>query len=86
MDPNDHTASNVYGFSAYTHTYPGGMSTQPVTEVGSGDVPSGVLPSLGFGPKNPLFWVLLLFLIITGYLTFGFDIGLKKLGSLKVGT
>jgi hypothetical protein len=83
---DDQTAFGAYGFNSHTSAYPGGGATLPMTDVGAGNIPSGVLPKLGFGPSNPLFWVLILFLIITGYLTFGFDLGFKKIGSLKVGT
>ena len=83
MDP--HTATNAYGYAAYSPAYPGGASVLPMTDIGD-NVPSGVLPKLGIGFQNPLFWVLILFLIITGYLSIGFDLGLKKIGNLKIGT
>jgi hypothetical protein len=83
---DDMTASGAYGFQSFSHAFPGGMATQPMTDVGAGNIPDGVMPKLGFGHQNPLFWVLVIFLIITGYLTFGFDIGIKKLGQLKFGT
>lgn len=85
MDNSEHTAVGAYGFQAYSPSAPGGIAVAGVTSIAE-DIPSGVLPKLSYGPSNPLFWVLLIILIITGYLTFGFDIGLKKLGSLKVGT
>jgi hypothetical protein len=81
----DGTAFGEYGFNSHTSAYPGGGATLPMTDVGN-NVPSGVLPKLGFGPQNPLFWVLILILILTGYLTVGFDLGLKKIGKLNVGT
>jgi hypothetical protein len=82
---DEHLASTAYGFSAWTPAYPGGAAVLPATDIGE-HIPSGVLPKMGFGFQNPLFWVLILFLIITGYLTIGFDVGLKKIGSFKVGT
>lgn len=81
-----HTAVSAYGFQAYTPAYPGGASVLPSTESGDGNIPSGVLPRMSFGHQNPLFWVLIILLVVTGYLTFGFDIGLKKVGALKLGT
>lgn len=82
----EQTAVGAYGFQAYSQAYPGGAAVMPSTDVGTGNVPSGVLPKFGFGHQNPLFWLLILFLVITGYLTFGFDIGIKKIGDLKLGT
>jgi hypothetical protein len=83
MDP--HLATSAYGYAAYTPAYPGGASVLPVTDIGI-NTPAGILPKLGMGPSNPLFWVLVIFLIISGYLSIGFDIGFKKLGKLNVGT
>ena len=82
---DEHLATNAYGFTAYSPANAGGSAVLPMTDIAN-SIPAGVLPKLGFGPSNPLFWVLILFLIITGYLTFGFDIGLKKIGQVKLGT
>lgn len=84
----DSTASDAYGFISYTPAYPGGLAVANATDVGNGaGVPHEVTKSLGLGTSNPLFWVLILVLVITGYLTVGFDFGLKKVfkGGLKIG-
>jgi hypothetical protein len=86
MDPS--TASGAYGFSGYSPAPPGGIAIMPETNIGvSGDVPSGVLPQLPFSWHNPLFWLLLLALVWSGYVYGAFDVGFKKLGrgSFKVG-
>lgn len=83
MDPS--TASGAYGFNAWTPAHPGGVAVMPETQVGvSGDIPGPALPSLPLSWHNPLFWVLFLALILSGYLYGGFDIGLKKVGNLSL--
>jgi hypothetical protein len=82
---DDHTAMGAYGFSSWSPAYPGGSAVLPMTDIAD-HIPSGVLPKMGFGPSNPLFWVLIIFLIITGYLSLGFDLSFKKIGALKIGT
>ena len=85
---SSYTAGGAYGFNGYTQTIPGGMAVMPETSVGvSGDVPAGVLPKLPLGTSSPLFWLLVLALVWSGYVYGAFDIGFKKLGrgSLKVG-
>lgn len=77
------TASEAYGFISYTPAYPGGLAVANATDLGPGGMPSEISLPLGFGPNNPLFWILILFLIFTGYITAGFDVGFKKL--FKVG-
>lgn len=84
----DQTATDAYGFKSYSPAYPGGLVVAPQTDQGGGDgIPSVALPSLPFGWQNPMFWLLALLLVITGYVSGGFDIGVKKLGKigLKVG-
>jgi hypothetical protein len=81
------TATDAYGFTSYTPAYPGGLAVASATDIGMQGVPGEVLAPLGLGHKNPLFWILVLALIVTGYLTLGFDVGLKKVikGGFKVG-
>ena len=82
---DEHTASGAYGFNAWTQAIPGGMAVMPETAVGvTGDVPGPALPKLPMTWHNPLFWVLILALVFTGYLYGGFDIGVKKIGNLKL--
>lgn len=87
MDPS-YTAGGAYGFSGWTPAQPGGMAVMPETQVGvTGDVPGPALPKLPFNWHNPLFWVLVLALVWSGYVYGGFNVGLKKLGggSFKLG-
>ena len=87
MDPS-YTAGGAYGFNAFSPSIPGGMAIMPETSIGmSGDVPGSVLPKLPLGHQNPLFWLLVLALVWSGYVYGAFDIGFKKLGSssFKVG-
>jgi hypothetical protein len=83
----DDTASSVYGFQSYSPAYPGGLAVAQATDVMQQGLPSEVLPSFGLGHRNPLFWILILALIVTGYLTLGFNVGLKKIfkAGAKVG-
>lgn len=86
FDPN--TASGAYGFGSWTPSVPGGMAIMPETQVGeSGNVPGAVMGKLPLHTGNPLFWLLLLVLIWTGYIYGGFNFGVKKIfkGSVGVG-
>ena len=75
------TAAGAYG---YVH---GGMPVGEImaeTNVG-GDATLGFdnLP-LGLGTNNPLFWLLILFLVFTGWIFGAFDFGAKNVGSVAV--
>lgn len=87
MDPN--TAMGAYGYQSWTPAFPGGMAIMPETQVGAiGDIPAGALGKLGVSPNgNPLFFLLVLFLIWTGWVYGGFDLGVKNVirGSARVG-
>ena len=79
----DQTAQDAYGFNSYSPAYPGGLVVAPQTDQGGGDgIPAISLPKLPFGWENPMFWLLVLLLVITGYVSGGFDIGVKKLGKI----
>lgn len=84
MDPiASQTAVDVYGFRAYTPAYPGGLAVS--SGFGDNQNEAGVqqvTAKLGLGHQNPLFWLLILLLIVTGYLTLGFDFGVKKIGKI----
>ncbi len=85
---SSYTAGGAYGYSAWSPSLPGGMAIMPETAVGvSGDIPGAALPKLPLGLRNPLFWLLVLALVWSGYVYGAFDIGFKKLGSssIKVG-
>jgi hypothetical protein len=82
------TASAAYGFQSWNPLVAGGTAIMPETQIGTtGDIPSASLPDLPFLHGNPLFWLLLLFLVWTGYVYGAFDVGVKKIGSagVKVG-
>lgn len=86
LDPN--TAMGAYGYNSWTPAIPGGMAVMPETQVGtSGNVPGAVMGKLPLHAGNPLFWLLLLVLIWTGYIYGGFNVGVKKIfkGSVGVG-
>ena len=85
---SSYTAGGAYGFNAWTPSAPGGVAVMPETAVGvSGNIPGAALPKLPLGIHNPLFWLLMLALVWSGYVYGAFDIGFKKLGSnsFKVG-
>jgi hypothetical protein len=87
MDPST-TAFGAYGFNSWSPAVPGGVAVMPETSIGvSTDIPGAVLPKLSIGHHNPLFWLLLLVLVWTGYVYGAFDVGFKKIGStsIKVG-
>lgn len=78
----------VYGFGSYTPATAGGVAIMPETQIGStGSVPSNVLGTLPLHHANPLFWLLILVLVLTGYVYGAFDVGVKHLieGKIKVG-
>lgn len=78
----EETAAGAYGFISYTPAYPGGLAVANATDMGAQGMPSEISLPLGFGPQNPLFWILILVLIFTGYVTAGFNVGFKKIFSL----
>jgi hypothetical protein len=85
---SSYTAGGAYGFNSFSPAVPGGAAIMPETSVGvSGAVPGSVLPKLPLGHTNPLFWLLILALVWSGYIYGAFDIGFKKIGSssFKVG-
>lgn len=83
----EQTAAGAYGFISYTPAYPGGLAVANATAIMDQGMPAEVSLPLGLGPQNPLFWILILVLIFTGYITAGFNVGIKRLVSLggKIG-
>lgn len=79
----DQTAENAYGFQSYSPAYPGGLVVAPQTDQSDGQ-PSIALPKLSFGHTNPLFWLLIVLLIVIGYISGGFNVGVKKIGRLGI--
>jgi hypothetical protein len=80
------TAAGAYGF-AHGNSPVGDIMAE--TSVGANvdaSMPSitGGAP-LGFGVNNPLFWLLILFLVFTGWIFGAFDFGVKRVGNVKVG-
>jgi len=84
----DQTAADAYGFQSYSPAYPGGLVVAPQTTVGESGandpVPSISLPRLPFGHQNPMFWLLIILLIVSGYVAGGFDVAIKKIGKAGV--
>jgi len=84
MEPSN-TAFGAYGFTGWTPSAPGGVAVMPETQVGvSGVIPGAALPKLPIVGNNPLFWLLALALLWSGYVYGAFDIGFKKIGSSSV--
>jgi hypothetical protein len=84
MSADFSTAAGAYGFGSWTPSVPGGAAIMAETQVGiTGDIPSGAVPGLPFNWGNPLFWLLLLVLIFTGWVYGGFNFGAKKIGGVK---
>ena len=83
----DQTAQGAYGFNSWTPAIPGGVAIIPETQVGNDGAPGAVLDKLSFGHNNPLFWLLVIFLVFTGWLYASGAFGIKKIGSIsaKVG-
>ncbi len=83
----DHTAQGAYGFNSWTPAMPGGVSIIPETQVGIEGAPGAVQEKLPLHWGNPLFWLLVLVLVFTGWMYLGASFGVKKIGSanLKVG-
>jgi hypothetical protein len=70
-------ASDLYGFGGNTNADPvaiGGKTTQG--GIGSYDPIQG--PAAKYGHNNPLFFFLVLALLLVGYLHFGFDVRVGK--------
>jgi hypothetical protein len=82
----EQSAVQAYGFVSYTPAYPGGLAVGHSTATGD-SMPHEIAETFGFGSSNPLFWLLILLLILTGYFTLGFNVGLKKIAKagFKVG-
>lgn len=82
---SDFTAADAYGYNSWRPQVPGGMSIAAETQIGQGNELSGaVMGKLPLGLNNPLFWLLVLFLVFTGWIYFGGSLGIKKIGSASV--
>ena len=81
----DLTARGAYGFSGWSPTHPGGTAMIAETQIGSsGDIPAMVSGSLPLNWHNPLFWLLALFLLFTGWIYAGAELGVRRIGDVKV--
>jgi hypothetical protein len=86
------TAQSLYGYAVRKGGYlPEGpvltdvASTREINTSATGKTVGGMnLVHHALGWQNPLFWVLILALVIVGYLTFLFDIGVKNVGKEKL--
>jgi hypothetical protein len=78
------TASSAYGFSGGMPANP--SSVMPETSVGIG-LDNPVTDKMPFHWGNPLFWLLVLVLLFTGWLYGGFNLGggagVKRIGSAR---
>lgn len=83
MDPM--TAAGAYGFGSYSPE----STPTAFAQTSSGSAGEGVsqiassLGNIGH-TSNPLFWLLLLALIFTGYAFGVFEVGVKRVGSARV--
>lgn len=92
------TAQEIYGFGVVQPTGYDGPVTEnmgnhnPTYQV-TDNQPTGMAIAgvasghHALGHHNPLFWVLILALVVTGYIGLGFDFSVKRVGKLatKVG-
>lgn len=89
------TASEVYGYGAVQPTGWDGPVTENVgnhnpTYQVSDNSPNGMaVAGIGvghsaYGHRNPLFWLLILALVVTGYVGLGFDFSIRNVGSEKL--
>lgn len=79
----DQTAQGAYGFNSWTPAAPGGVATIPETQTGNSGPPGAVLKGLPLHWGNPLFWLLALVLVFTGWLYLGADFGIKRVGEAR---
>lgn len=72
------TADDLYGYApkAKAEGFDTSATSKTTAGLGSGH------HALGW--NNQLFWLLVLILIIVGYLGFAFDVGLKRVGEVRV--
>lgn len=81
-------ALDAYGYRAGPPSTPGGAAIVAETQIGQGhELSAAVMGKMPFGVDNPLFWLLVLFLVFTGWIYLGGSFGIKRIGSIsaKVG-
>ncbi len=81
------TAAGAYGFTSYSPGVVGGGIAVAQTSAGAaGEAVSEIGSQIGnIGhTNNPLFWLLVLALIFTGYIFGVFEVGVKHIGSVGV--
>lgn len=71
----ENDVNRIPTYSVSNSGQPDNMATMPNLGIGHGSI----------GHQNPLFWLLLILLVITGYIGFAFDFDFKKIGEAKVG-
>lgn len=74
------TATGAYGF-VHGGTPVGSIMAE--TNVGVTGTPFDA-GALGLGINNPLFWLLVLVLVFTGWIFGAFDFGVKNIGSVNL--
>lgn len=75
------TAGGAYGF-IHGQTPVGSIMAE--TNIGAEGAVPFTSGTLGFGVNNPLFWLLILFLVFTGWIFGAFDFGVKNVGAVSV--
>lgn len=75
------SAAGAYGFIHGATPVPGVMAE---TSVGADFSAPFETNTRGFGLDNPLFWLLILALIFTGWIFGAFDFGVKRVGNVRV--
>lgn len=84
MDPfaDPMTAGGAYGFQTYSPQNPSAVGSAMSS---SGAVNEAVSQVSNIGhTNNPLFWLLLLALIWTGYIFGQFEVGVKRIGKVGI--
>jgi len=82
-----YTAQGAYGYSGSGLNANGGTAMVQEQPGVANATAGSLMPDLSIGWNNPLFWLLALFLVWSGYVFFGFNFGVKKVfnESLKIG-
>jgi hypothetical protein len=78
------TAAGAYGFMHGNSPVGDIMAETSVGANLDANVPSINAGNLGLGMDNPLFWLLILALVFTGWVFGALDFGVKRVGEVRV--
>jgi len=78
------TAGAAYGFVHGTTPVGSVMAETNIGGKGDVGIPDFGGRQLSLGAGNPLFWLLILVLLFTGWIFGAFDFGIKRIGSVSV--